>query len=92
MASTEEEKAAAFRADVTQAFKTIGAATVVMHASAIITRALVDLLDERGLLSLAEVRERAQLMAEVLALAPGIVTAMKHILADDGPANSGVLN
>lgn len=77
----EDEKAAAFRA--------IGE---VMQASAVTTRALADLLDERGLLALADVRERVRLMAEVLQLAPGVVTAMEHILADDRPAIPVVLN
>lgn len=92
MATREDEKAAALRVVLSQAFGVIGAAVEVMQASAIITRALADLLDERGLLALAEVRERTQLMAEVLALEPGIVTAMEHILADDGSASPVVLN
>lgn len=84
----QDEKDAAFRADVAKAFGAIGAAIEVAQANVFITRALVDLLDQRGILALAEVRVQAQ----AAALAPGVVAALGQLLADDGPAIPMVLN
>lgn len=87
----DTEKNAAFRADVARASGAIGAAVEVVQAQAFIVRGLVDLLAQRGLLALADVRERVQAMAETAVLAPGVVAALGQLLADDGPVVPGVL-
>lgn len=56
------------------------------------TRALVDLLKERGLLALADLRVRVQTMSVAASPLPGVLAALADPLAVGGPAVSAVLN
>ena len=56
------------------------------------TRALVDLLNERGLLALAALRVRVQTMSVAASPLPGVLAALADPLAVGGPAVPAELN
>ncbi|MCJ2017163.1 hypothetical protein MKK84_06960 [Methylobacterium sp. E-065] len=94
MADNEDEKGTgeAFRADVARAFGAISGAMEVMQAHLFMTRAVIELLQERDLLQIADVRERAQVMARAAGLAAKALAALDQLLDEDGLAVPQVLN
>jgi hypothetical protein len=56
------------------------------------TRALVDLLNERGLLALADLCVRVQTMSVASSPLPGVLAALADPSAVGGPAVPAVLN
>lgn len=91
MADPKDQSSEAFRAEVARALGAIGGAMEVMQANLFITRALIDLLHERELLHLADVRERAVMLAQAAALTPRAMDILRQLLDADGPAVPQVL-
>ena len=81
----------AFRLEVARAFGAIGRSLEVMQANLFITRAMVDLLDERNLLPIGEVRSQAHKLALAAAVSPGALSALEQMLAEEGSAIPNLL-
>lgn len=87
MTDPEDQNSAAFRAEVARAFRGISGGMEVLEA----TRALIDVLHERELLQLADVRERALAPERGAELAPHTIYALAQLLDENGLSAPKVL-
>ncbi|QGY03562.1 hypothetical protein MMSR116_17960 [Methylobacterium mesophilicum SR1.6/6] len=80
-----------FRTEVARAFGAISRSLEVMQANLFITRAVVDLLDERNLITVGEVRFKAHKLALAAAVSPEALSVLEQLLAEEGLAIPNLL-